>query len=324
MPVGAWYRMFSPHMHTKGSKFVFHPVRTPVQDLADADIVVVQRQCHAGNLQSLKQMKDMGLKIIYDLDDDLWGIPGSSPAKKIFAPVREGFGRCMELCDAVTVSTDPLRTAARTAVPAARQKEIFVIPNGVDFDYLRPAPLPKPEGRVTVGWGGSNTHQGDIADAWQALPALLEELPQLYLEFVGMLPPRKIIGHPRVKLREYCPIGEYVSRFPTWGWDVMLAPLQNVRFNLSKSSIKMTEAAAVNAVCLVSDVGPYSRFCALSDDLKWLLCRSPKDWREKIKTLVLDETFRKDMAARIRRTAEEHFEQRKLMTLWQAAFESVL
>lgn len=194
MLAGAWYRMFSPHLHLERSKFVFHPIRTPVGDLADADVVVVQRQATEGNMAALKQMKDMGLKVIYDLDDDLWGIPGSSPAKRIFAPVRDGFGRCMELCDAVTVSTEPLRTAVRTAVPAARSKEIFVIPNGVDFDYLRPSILPKPAGRVTVGWGGSNTHQGDVGDAWVVLADLLNDLPQLYFEFVGMDPPRKIIG----------------------------------------------------------------------------------------------------------------------------------
>jgi hypothetical protein len=86
----------------------------------------------------------------------------------------------------------------------------------------------------------------------------------------------------------------------------------------------MTEAAAINAVCLVSDVGPYSRFCALNKDLSFLLCRTPRDWQEKIRTLVLDDAFRKDMAWRIRRTAEEHFEQRKLMILWKQAFDSVL
>jgi len=302
---------------------MFHPVKTPVAELADADIVVVQRQCSEGNMMALKQMKDMGLKVIYDLDDDLWSIPGTSPAKRIFEPVKEGFGRCMEVCEAVTVSTEPLRTAVRTQVPAARKKEIFVIPNGVDFSYLHPAPLPKPEGRVTVGWGGSNTHQGDVGMAWAALPSLIEELPQMYLEVVGMEPPRKLLGHPRVKTRQFCPVGEYISRFPTWGWDITLAPLTEARFNNSKSNIKAIESAAINAVCLMSDVGPYTRFCELSDDLDWLLCRSTEHWKEKIKALVLDAGLRKDMAARIRRVAEEHFEQGKLVGLWKDAFIAV-
>src|ERR1035437_5006466 len=305
--------MFAPHCHLEGSRFVFHAMRTPVSELGDADIVVVQRECSEGNMQALHQMKDMGLKIVYDLDDDLWGIPGTSPAKRIFEPMKEGFGRCMEICDAVTVSTEHLRTAVRTAVPAARDKEIFVVPNGVDFDYLHPAPLPKVAGRVTVGWGGSNTHAGDVGAAWSVLPALIEELPQMYLEIIGMAPPKRLIGHPRVRQREFCPVGEYISRFPTWGWDIVLAPLAEVRFNLSKSNIKVLEASAINAVCLMSDVGPYARFCALDVDLNWLLCRTAQHWKEKIKALVLDADLRLEMARNIRDTAEEHFEQGKLM-----------
>jgi glycosyltransferase involved in cell wall biosynthesis len=317
-------RMFSPHMHLEGSRFLFNPVRTRVEEMSDADIVVVQRQAGKANLLSLQQMKNMGLKIVYDLDDDLWSISGSSPAKKLFEPVREQFGVCMELCDVITVSTEPLQTAVRTAVPVARTKPIFVVPNGVDFNFLHPAALPKPKGRVTVGWGGSNTHAGDVADAWQVLPKILDELPQLYLEFVGMLPPKPIIGHPRVKLREYCPIGEFVSRFPSWGWDITLAPLQDIRFNRSKSSIKMTEAAAINAVCLVSDVGPYRRFCDLNPGLSWLLCRKPQDWYDKLKALVLDAELRATMALQVRKTAEEHFEQSKLMPLWREAFSAAM
>src|ERR1035437_4416389 len=109
----ALFRMFMPSLHYPNSRFIFHPVRTPVSELGDADIVVVQRQCSQGNMQALKQMKEMGLKVIYDLDDDLWAIPGTSPAKAIFDPIKSGFGMCMEVCDLVTVSTEPLRTAVR-------------------------------------------------------------------------------------------------------------------------------------------------------------------------------------------------------------------
>jgi hypothetical protein len=312
--------MFSPHLSLPNSRFIFHPVRTPVAEMADADVVVVQRQCSAGNFVAMKQMREMGLKIIYDLDDDLWGIPGSSPAKKIFEPVKAGFGRCMEVCDAITVSTEGLRTAVRTAVPAARSKPLFIIPNGMNFDYMRPSPLPKPAGRVTVGWGGSNTHQGDVGVAWRILPELLEELPNLYLEFAGMAPPSKIVGHPRVKQREFCPIGEYMARFPSWGWDIVLAPLDDVRFNRSKSWPKVVESAAVHAVCLMSPVGPYNTFAAYDSELKWLLCRSSVDWKEKIKALVLDEALRKEKAALIRQVCIEHLEQDKLMPKWQEAF----
>jgi len=320
----ALYRLFMPSLHYAQSRFIFHPVRTPVSELGDADVVVVQRQCSSGNMHALHQMKQMNLKVIYDLDDDLWSIPGSSPAKRIFSQVLDGFGQCMEICDAVTVSSEPLRTAVHLNVPAARKKPIFVIPNGIDFDYLHPAPLPKSKDQVTIGWAGSNTHQGDVGDAWRVLPQLIEELPNLHLELVGAAPPEKLLGHPRVKVREFCPVGEYFSRFPTWGWDISIAPLADVRFNRSKSEIKMVESAAIGIPCVVSDVGPYRRFCDFDERLKFLLCRSSNDWKEKIKELVLNPELREEMAGAMRLVTERHFEQRKLMELWTEAFTEVM
>src|SRR5215468_3802734 len=123
------YRLFLPHLHTPHSRFCFSKSATPVKDLADADIVVVQRQCSQANIIALKNLHDMGIKLVYDLDDDLWSIPGSSPAKKIFEPVKSGFGKCMEFCDAVTVSTERLKTAVKTSVKEIPEEDINVIPN---------------------------------------------------------------------------------------------------------------------------------------------------------------------------------------------------
>jgi len=298
---------------------------TPVRELAEADVVVVQRQCTKGNIQAMKQMKEMGMKLVYDLDDDLWGIPGSSPAKRIFAPVRDGFGVCLELCDVVTVSTDSLQSAVRTAVPATRTKDVVVVPNGIDYRYMRPCPLKRQSDKVVVGWGGSNTHAGDVRDAWRVLPRLLEELPQMQLEVVGMEAPKMIQNHPRVKRRHFVPVGEYASRFATWAWDIVLAPLDDVRFNRSKSNIKFLEASAIGAVALGSPVGPYKNFCSLNPaELNWLLCRNSDEWYEKIKALVLDADLRKEKAQQLRKTAEEHFEQSKIIGKWHEVFQRLV
>ncbi len=185
-------------------------------------------------MEALRQMKAMGLKVVYDLDDDLWGIQASNPAKNIFEQMLAGFGPCIEMCDVVTVSTNRLKTAVRTAVPRAKSKEIIVIPNAIDFNYMHEAPLKKSADTVVVGWGGSNTHSGDVRPAWEVLPGLLERFPKMKVEFVGMVPGGKLAGHPRVRMRDWAPVGEYASRFATWSWDIVLAPLDNNRFNRSK------------------------------------------------------------------------------------------
>ncbi len=320
----ALYRMFLPHISISRSRFAFHQHETPVQELSEADVIIVQRQASRGNLVAIRQMKAMGLKIVYDLDDDLWGIPGSSPAKRLFEPIKLGFAPCMELCDCITVSTEGLKTAVLTAVPSMKQKEIIVIPNAMDFNYFHPPILPRNPEKIVVGWGGSNTHFGDIGIAFRVLPELLDELPQLYLEFVGHDPPKSIINHPRVRLREFVPVGEYAARFSTWGWDVVLAPLDDCRFNRSKSAIKFLEAAAIGAPCLMSAVGPYRSVCELDSSLKWLLCRTSEDWKQKIKALVVDAGLRQEMARHCRRVAEDNFEQSKIAVQWMTVFENLV
>lgn len=144
------------------------------------------------------------------------------------------------------------------------------------------------------------------------------------LEFVGMYPPRSLANHPRVRLRAFVPVGEFASRFASWNWDIVLAPLDDSRFNRSKSNIKMLEASAIGAVCLVSPVAPYRNFCALNPDLKWLQCNGKSDWMNKIRELVLDRDLRLEYALKIRQTAEANFEQGLQAKKWMTMFESML
>jgi len=320
----ALYRMFMPHLHIERSKFGFHPKESPINEFASSDVVIVQRQASRGNLVAMAQMREMGLKLVYDLDDDLWSIPASSPAKRIFDGIKAGFAPCMELADVITVSTEGLRTAVLTSVPEARKKEIVVIPNGVDFDYVLPPILPRREDRVVVGWGGSNTHAGDVGVAFGVLPELLDELPQMYLEFVGHDPPLSIKNHPRVRIRQYVPVGEFAARFSTWAWDIVLAPLDDCRFNRSKSNIKVLEASAIGAACLMSPVGPYARFCELDTRTNWLLCHSQHQWKNKIRELVNDRAKRHSYAALARGVAEAYFDQNKIAEKWVQTFNEAL
>ncbi len=53
-------------------------------ELRDYEVIVVQRQVTPQNYAALKMMKEAGKKIIYDLDDDVFCLPASNPAQKIF------------------------------------------------------------------------------------------------------------------------------------------------------------------------------------------------------------------------------------------------
>jgi hypothetical protein len=317
--------MFQPHMHIANSRFMFTYGKLPVEQFAESNVAVVQRQCTQGNFLAFKAMKELGMKIIYDLDDNLWSVPASNPAATTFKAVREGLTFIAGQCDLITVSTPALKTAVRTAMAHAGSSRlrVEVIPNMIDLSWFHAPALPKDPTKVIMGWAGSNTHAGDISYAWDALPNALEKVPHLHMEFVGMAPPQSIIGHPRVRQRGWVNIAEYPARFSSWGWDICIAPLENNRFNFSKSNIKMLEAGAIGAVCLVSPVGPYGAFCDTDPDMQFLQCFSRKHWEDKIVALAEDAALRQHYADVLRKNVIAQYEVTQHIHIWETAVRSL-
>src|SRR5438105_4443288 len=158
----ALWRFFMPHLKIPESKFVYNPgYKLPIEALVQVDVVVVQRLGTYDNLAAIKLIHSMGKKIIYDLDDNLWNLPSWNPAYSAkFSRIRDLFSTCIKECDLVVVSTNPLQAAMRRNVEI--KVPVEVIHNAVDFDLFHP--LPKLDrDTVTVGWGGSPTHDKDIA-----------------------------------------------------------------------------------------------------------------------------------------------------------------
>ncbi len=315
----ALYRMFMPHIRIEGSMFLFRRDRLRIQELNDYEVVVVQRQGTDANLKAMKLMKRAGKKLVYDLDDNLWSIPSANPGKQALESLEHGFSACAKEADVITVSTQGLKSAVQTALPSLRQ-EILVTPNGMDFDFFHPCPLDRDDGRVVLGWAGSNTHGDDIKDAWSVIPKLVEQHEQLWVEFVGMAPPKELEKHDRAKYKPWVPVGEFPNRFSSWSWDISLAPLVDNRFNRSKSCIKALESAAMKIPCLMSNVRPYTEFCALGgEELKWLLCETRKDWKDKLENLIIDGEYRKHLGSLMYHTAKKYFDMNTLKANWMYA-----
>jgi hypothetical protein len=201
--------------------------------------------------------------------------------------------------------------------------EVVHIDNCIDMNFFHLPVLPKDENKVVIGWGGSNTHGGDIGLVWGLLPQLLKDFPQVYLEFVGHEPPAEIRSHPRVKILPWCHISEYHNRFAHWNWDIVLAPLEKHRFNKSKSCIKMQEAAAIKAPCLAQWIEPYKYFCSFDKQLMWLLC-DDLDWKTKLHRLIEDAPYRKQLGEAMYQNILANFNIERSAREWQSLSSSLL
>lgn len=319
----ASWRFFQPHLRIPNSKFVFNPgFALPVEELEGVDVAVVQRLARQENYGAIQILKNNGLKVIYDLDDNLWNIPKYNPNYKAFAgPVaKENFRICMDACHEVTVSTPALQAAVRKFV--RRGMRVTVIPNCIDFDLFYPLPKIERE-EVVIGWAGTNTHDVDTAEVFELLVDVLKQNKHLRCEIVGAEVPERLAATPGVSTRFYVPIAEYPSRLASWRWDITVAPLIDSLFNRSKSNIKILESAALKTPILFSPVATYLDFVSLDKELKYLVCKTKQQWKDKIVELGSSKELREKYGKLLYKVAKEHYSTMSSAAKWQEVFERV-
>src|SRR6185312_4202772 len=164
--------------------------------------------------------------LLYDLDDDLIGIPADHPDAAVLRPRAALIARMVRDADAVWTSTAPLGAALQ-----AFREDALIVPNGLDerlWSAITPAGRP-PFGPLRVLFMGTATHDADLA---LVLPAL-ERLRGEYGERVRI----DVLGVTRGALPDFVnrviPPAAATASYPgfvNWliqrnDWDVGLAPL---------------------------------------------------------------------------------------------------
>jgi teichuronic acid biosynthesis glycosyltransferase TuaC len=102
---------------------------------------------HYGQWALIARLQWTTPTVISFLGTDLqgWTIPGSRPGKKEALITAISRWLCRR-ADAVIVKSEGMQKAAQ----ATSTENIFVIPNGVDFELFRP--IPRAEARAALGW----------------------------------------------------------------------------------------------------------------------------------------------------------------------------
>jgi glycosyltransferase involved in cell wall biosynthesis len=244
----------------------------------------------------------------------------------------QGLENVAEWADVFTVSNTTLQRVVKMKWGhlrnAASKKliPVMVCENRVPLAlYSHQEGIPADHEGVVIGWAGSNTHAGDFheMDIWKILYNLLEELPEVKVELIGQPPPKYLLDHPRVIIRPWVHISEYPARAATWNWDIVLAPLEDHKFNRSKSSIRMQEAGALHRPCLASSITPYDEFVAKGPkELRYMLCMSGWQWEEKLRELVASASLRKEIGEAMYQNVKENFNIDKSIPEWQSAIET--
>ncbi|MFL5816756.1 MAG: hypothetical protein ACJ76L_04055 [Conexibacter sp.] len=292
---GAAYRAELPvrALQERGHRAEFHvwdqrDEPPPLDYLRQADVVHMWRLFREPARRLARALRDAGVAVVFDNDDDMTRVPKGSPAYKEMKAARElvaeELSAMLKLADLVTTTCGELAGRLRRLGGDAR-----VVENYVETGFVRER---KPAGEsVTIGWVAGMEHRGDLRSLRlrRTLEALLEEQPHVSLVGVGL---DLGVRSDRYEHREDIPFPELPDTVAQF--DLALAPIADVSFNRVRSNIKVKEYAAAGVPWLASPIGPYKD---LGDEQGGRLVPD-FGWADALTDIVSDTERREALAAR--------------------------
>ncbi len=184
-----------------------------------------------------------------------------------------------------------------------------VVENYVPKNLERPSP--RPHDGVVVGWtaAGEHVHDMQALAVDRVLGELLDRHPDVHVRTIGI---DLRLAHDRYERR---PLAQYhLLAHEIAGFDVGLAPLDDIAFNRARSNVKLKEYAICGVPWLASPVGPY---VGMGEKQGGRLV-GDGDWAAALDRLVTKRRERAKLAKKARAWGEQQWAVRNL-DVWEAA-----
>ena len=251
------------------------------------DIIVFKLLMQRTVLEGMDRAKELGQKIVVDVDDWFEGLEKSNRAYEVTSAEnnpdnnREIYSQIIQKADAVITSTPFLFDYY-----AAKRKNVFLVRNGIDEGRWKPKRW-GPQKKLRVGWVGATPWRSN--DLEQLAPWFSDFIQQnnLFFHHSGHTPnaplANELLGVPQVstKILPLVPIMQYPKLFEPI--DIGIVPLNNVKFNHAKSFIKGLEYAAAS-VPFISSYSPEYQF--LADAGVGRVAHSADEWLAHMEELM--------------------------------------
>jgi glycosyltransferase involved in cell wall biosynthesis len=288
---GAYYRGLYPleAMMKKGHQVVWPELDSGDPRLSEfdgCDVIYVFRRSEDSLRRALSKLAARGVGIVWDTDDDLSAIPRRAPNYRAQGGLR-GQRRFAE-----TVRMARLAHVVMTSTDVIRAKyEDAGIPGIEVFENYLPAKLKRKRVKhdgLVIGWIAGMEHTEDAIELGlrDTLSAVVARHPDVHVESVGVdlgLPER----YTRHATAHFSTLPDHMARY-----DLGLAPIVDIPFNLARSNIKVKEYAASEVPWLASARGSYAGLGAAQGGVL-----VPDDaWGAALEELIADKRTRKKLA----------------------------
>lgn len=255
----------------------------------DADVIVFQRLMQEFSAQMVTMMRDAGVAVVVDVDDDLSRI---HPRHIAFNQLRSKDSRGIEKSTSWTYTRDACMNATLVTTSTKALQNVYakhhrgvVIDNYVPRRYLD---VPRyMNAKKSIGWAGTlKTHVDDLNVVGDAIWRLEKENASIAVLGDG-------IGVQKALRMSQPPAVSGDINFGDWpemlanNIDIGLAPLASSEFNRSKSRLKPLEYMSLGIPWIGSPSDEYRRL--RKESKVGLLAHTPKDWYLCVRGLLDNE-----------------------------------
>ena len=300
--------------------------------LKEVDWIMFQRMYGKPVTEIIAKAKKLGVKIAYDIDDDIWSVPVHNPASIGNIRATPQIIEILKAADVVTTTTPKLKKVLQQF-----NKNVKVIPNSIDFSIYE---LNRWQNNPPVViYSGSSSHWGDMLEILPILYSLKKECPfNLVLQGFTQEPLGAAMfcyeklksfnvlesgsEYQRTALKcweflkdmevihfPFYPVEMYPHIMKSINADIGLCPLEDNEFNKSKSCIKFYEYASLGIATLAPNILPYSE--EVNETYNGL-----SDFKEKLKRLLVDTKHRKEVVEEQKKWVLKNRNIKDIKKLW--------
>lgn len=326
----AYYRCFLPAM-TLGCDWVGIAGRPPksawVTGLAqgqskmpnileDYKVIVIQQPAGDGWLKIIEQLREAGVKVIFEVDDYLHGIQHLEHHdfrkdfdKKYLWEIEQA----MKRCDALIASTEWIRGNY-----SSFNKNAFLCQNGLDIKRYE---LTKPQrNTVNIGWAGGTGHLDALVPWLQQVANVMVMKPNTTFISIGQPFAKAFEQHfdGRSIAVPWAALEQYPSAMTML--DIGLAPVGAGGWWRGKSDLRWLEAGALGIPLICNSL----IYPDVVDGETGFTAVSTEEMTEKLLALVENEELRTSVGSKAREVIRQTRSIEKMAPQWVDVFEKVL
>lgn len=244
----------------------------------------------------LSHCSSQGIRLIYDIDDDLLGIAKSDhPERKFYATYADVITQLVQSAAEVYVSTPSLAEAL-----GELRKTVGVRPNKLSREIVPVSWQKSPQKPIGILYMGTLTHGADFQLVEDALIRIKDTYGATVTIYIVGVTTRAVNSKYFTVLTPPPELGSSYPLFMQWLgglnlFDIGIAPLENNLFNLHKSDIKFLDYSALKIATVASNVESYAK-TIVDHETGLLVDNKSTSWMDALSELIESKALRSRLA----------------------------